>query len=366
VPPPPTWLASWEVVNGTARDGEIMGRVLGLSHNQRIDPVALEAQLAELPNIEVFRELWLGPTGLGDTITFRAQKMSAAERVGGIGLAYDNDLGGRLWLGVVDRATVRGIEGSGIVTLGRFRSDFTGAVVRHLGIRRVSLMPLASVLLRSEDVRQFTLDGTSFATVQTREATGFAGIEWARSGSWRVRVGGEATFWHTPEGENRSTGGLALLARTEPGVRLRGSGELTLLGDYRFAKVEVGTEFSRGALSLAPMARLGVGDRLPIQAAFELGGPDGFPGLQIGERRGDREALVQVQSILRVFGPVGARLLLAAGRSAVGGGLLDQKGWLAGVRIGAGAVTPIGPVSFEYGFASNGRRAAFIRVGQWF
>ena len=31
-----------------------------------------------------------------------------------------------------------------------------------------------------------------------------------------------------------------------------------------------------------------------------------------------------------------------------------------------GAATPIGPVSFEYGFASNGRRAAFVRVGRWF
>jgi hypothetical protein len=114
------------------------------------------------------------------------------------------------------------------------------------------------------------------------------------------------------------------------------------------------------------MARLGVGDRLPVQTTFELGGTDGFPGLQIGERRGDREALVQVQSILRVLGPVGVRLLLAAGRSAVGGGLLDQEGWLAGARIGVGATTPIGPVLFEYGFASNGRRAAFIRVGRWF
>jgi NTE family protein len=366
VPSLPTWLASWEVVNGTTRDGETMGRVLGLSRNQRIDPVALEAQLAELPNIEAFRELWIGPTGSGDTIRFRAQKVTAAERVGGIGLAYDHDLGERLWLGVLDRVTVRGIEGSGIATLGRFRNDFTGTVVRHLGVRRMSLMPSASILLRSEKVRQFTTDGTSFATLHAREATGFAGMEWARSGSWRVRVGGQANFWRTADGENRSTGGLTLLARTEPGVRLGGNGELTLLGDYRFAKVEVGTAFRTRTLSLEPMARLAVGQRLPVQATFELGGTDGFPGLQIGERRGDREALVQVQSILRMVGPVSGRLLLAAGRTAVGGGLLDQEGWLAGARIGVGATTPIGPVLFEYGFASNGRRAAFIRVGRWF
>jgi len=366
VPPLPSRLASWVVVNGSARDGETMGRVLGLSRGQRIDPVALEAQLAELPNIEAFRELWLGPTGTGDTITFRAQKVSAAERVGGLGLAYDHDLGGRLWLGALDRVTVRGLEASGIVTLGRYRSDFSGIIVHHLGVRRVSLMPLASILLRSEDVRQFTADGTSFATADVREAIGLAGIEWARSGSWRVRVGGMADWWRTPEGENRSTGGLSLVARTEPGVGFKGTGELTLLGAYRFARVEVGTTIAMGALSVEPMARLGLGDRLPLQATFELGGTDGFPGLHIGERRGDREALLRVQSTLRVLGPVGARLLLAAGRTAVGGGLLDQEDWLAGVRIGAGAATPIGPVSFEYGFASNGRRTAFVRVGRWF
>lgn len=38
-----------------------------------------------------------------------------------------------------------------------------------------------------------------------------------------------------------------------------------------------------------------------------------------------------------------------------------------GCRLESVAVTVrLGPVAFEYGFASNGRRAAFIRVGQWF
>jgi hypothetical protein len=59
-------------------------------------------------------------------------------------------------------------------------------------------------------------------------------------------------------------------------------------------------------------------------------------------------------------------MLLAAGRSATGGGLFQRDGWLAGVRVGAGTETPVGPVAFEYGFASSGQRAAFIRVGRWF
>jgi hypothetical protein len=76
--------------------------------------------------------------------------------------------------------------------------------------------------------------------------------------------------------------------------------------------------------------------------------------------------LLDLQSAWQVQGPLALRLRLAAGRSAQGGALFDRDRWLAGVRLGAGAATPIGPVAFEYGFASNGRRAAFIRVGRWF
>jgi hypothetical protein len=155
-------------------------------------------------------------------------------------------------------------------------------------------------------------------------------------------------------------------AQIEPGHLLRGSAEVTWAGDYQTARAELGTELNRGRFSIAPELRLGVGRRLPIQTAFEFGGADGFPGLQVGERRGDREVLAMVQTAWRLRGPVALRVLFAAGRSATGGALFDSDAWLAGIRVGAGATTPIGPVTFEYGFASNGRRAAFIRVGRWF
>ena len=115
-----------------------------------------------------------------------------------------------------------------------------------------------------------------------------------------------------------------------------------------------------------PSARLGVGNRLPVQAGFEFGGQGGFPGLQVGERRGDRELVARLQSSWQVRGPLALRFLMAVGRSATGGGLVAEDRWLAGIRAGVGAETPIGPVSFEYGVASNGRRAAFVRVGRWF
>jgi NTE family protein len=374
-PPPdnpalPTVLASWEVVNGTARDGETMGRVLGLSRNQRLDLAALSAQLADIPNIESFREIWLGPVDGGregsDTISFRARITPAARRVAGLGVAYDHDLGGRLWIGALDRHSVRGVQGSAVLSLGRFKSDLTGTLLSPIGVGRMRLMPLASFRLLSEGVRQFSPGGNNFEKLETQEASGFAGLEWARLGAWRIRAGGRAAVWRTPAGETRSTGGSSVTVRLEPGLPAHGGVELVWTGDYQLARATLGSVITSGRLSLEPEVRLGVGRRLPIQTAFELGGTEGFPGLQIGERRGDREVFARVQSAWRIRGPVAFRLSIAAGRSASGGRLFGKENWLAGTRLGIGATTPIGPVAFEYGFASNDRRAAFIRVGSWF
>jgi hypothetical protein len=115
-----------------------------------------------------------------------------------------------------------------------------------------------------------------------------------------------------------------------------------------------------------PRARIGWGDGLPIQLAFPLGGDDGFPGLHIGERRGNREAMLGVALSTPVIGPVLARVEVAVGRTGIGGGLLSDSGWVAGARAGVGADTPVGPVRLEYGHSTEGRGALFVRLGRWF
>jgi hypothetical protein len=340
--------------------------MLGFSRGQALDLGALSAQLGEAPNLELFREIWLGPEGAGDTVTFRARITPAGRRVAGLGVAYDHDLGGRLWLGGLDRTSIRGAEATAVLTLGRFRSDLTTMLLSHLGIGRTRVTPMASVRLRSEGVRQFDEAGENFTKLEISEATGAIGAEWARLGIWRLRGGGTAAFWQSPAGDNHASGGTFLSARTEAGRALHAEAEVIWMGDYQLARAEVGTRLVRGGLSVEPAMRLGAGRRLPVQTEFELGGEDGFPGLTVGERRGDREFVVQVQSAWQVKGPIALRGLLAAGRSDRGGGVFDDDRWLAGIRVGLGATTPIGPVNFEYGFASNGEKAVFIRVGRWF
>src|SRR5439155_10369102 len=133
-------------------------------------------------------------------IRFRAHVVPAARRLAGLGLAYDHDLGERLWLGALDRFSMRGVEASAVVTLGRFQSDFTGVVVPQLGVRRMRLSPILSLRLLSQDVRQFSDSGGGgggggggdFTKLHVREANGSAGVEWALVGAWRIGVAGRA------------------------------------------------------------------------------------------------------------------------------------------------------------------------------
>jgi hypothetical protein len=142
--------------------------------------------------------------------------------------------------------------------------------------------------------------------------------------------------------------------------------ELLWNGVYRRAVVDGEATISLSGLRLRPRLRLGWGDDLPVQAEVPLGGDDGFPGLHLGERRGDREAFASVLLTYRLKGPFVGRLELAGGRSSLGGPFLDGRGWLAGARAGVGAETPVGPIRFEYGAATTGRGAVFVRLGQWF
>ena len=128
----------------------------------------------------------------------------------------------------------------------------------------------------------------------------------------------------------------------------------------------VAPSFRAGGFNFRPYARAGWGRGLPVQYTFPLGGTEGFPGLHLGELRGDREAVAGIETTFRIGGPLVLLGEVATGRSANGGALLDGDGWIAGVRVGVGADTPVGPMRIEYGVASGGRDALMVRLGRWF
>jgi hypothetical protein len=164
--------------------------------------------------------------------------------------------------------------------------------------------------------------------------------------------------------------------------------ELRVTRDY--TRLALAMRFS-GALAgfrLEPRMRLGVGQNLPANRVFTLGGTDGFPGLHLGERPGDNEFLTSLALSRPLLGSIQLRIGGAWGRTAFGetsfidptgqlapdrilpgafqaGRFLGTGGWLLGGRFGVGAETPIGPVRLEYGFNDADRRAVFLRVGRW-
>jgi hypothetical protein len=252
------------------------------------------------------------------------------------------------------------------VFLDAFREELYAGFRRKYQIARQVVDPTLTLRLATEDVRRFEADGEELAELETREAIGFAGVERVFPGGWELAAGVHGHLWHEPARHDLST--LGLVARANKVSRRRGRvvrAEAVWSGVYQRARLEGEVFAQLGVVRLAPRLLLGWGDGLPVQLAFPLGGDDGFPGLHLGERRGDREAMLGLMITTPVRGPLLARIEFAGGRTANGGGLFGGDGWVGGVRAGVGADTPVGSVRFEYGYSTEDRGAVFVRLGDW-
>lgn len=342
-------------------------RILGLGLSDTLDVELLRSRLRELGASDAYHSVWLGPQGSGDSVGFALSMRRAARRVVALGLGYDNDLGGQMWAGAVDRRLFgRALEGSATVFLDGFRQEVSGGLRRKFQIVRQLLDPTLTVRLANEDVRRFDADGDELEELDTREAIGFAGAERALPHGWEVALGVHAHAWREPTRKDLSTLGVAFRATRVSRSRGRvAQAEAIWTGVYRRARAEAELVAKFGGVQLRPRALLGWGEDLPVQLAFPLGGEDGFPGLHLGERRGDREAMLGLMFIAPIRGPLLGRVEFAGGRTANGGALLADDGWVGGIRAGIGADTPVGPVRFEYGYSTEDRGAVFVRLGEW-
>jgi hypothetical protein len=344
-------------------------RTVGLSDlDDTLDVGRVRGRIRRLNDNDAFHEIWLNPTGTGDTVAFTLRARRAPRRSAGIGLAYDNELGGRMWVGGVDRNVGRfALEASAVVLIGELRREAVVGLRRPYELLHRLLTPTLTVRAGTENVRVFDSSGTELPRVKTREAEAFAGIERALGPGWMLALGGEARLWREQlRGDAQAIGAAARVSHVtlsgDQTVRVEGSWNRV----YQRGMLEVALPIRVHGLRIRPRVRLAVGDSLPLQLTFPLGGEDGFPGLHLGERRGDREAMAGLLLVHPIAGPLVVRVEGAVGRSAIGGPVFGAGGWLAGVRAGVGAETPLGPVRFEYGVTSHGRGAVFVRLGRWF
>ncbi len=365
----PTHVSGVSIEGANPSERLALTRLLGLNVGDSLNFSLLRSRVRNLAAAsEAYQAVWLGPSGQGDSVHFHLLLHRAARRVAGIGIAYDNELGGRMWAGLVDRRLFSlALEGSAAVYLGELRRELYVGARRNFQLGHQLLNPAATVRLAEEEVRRFEPDGDELSEAKIREGIGFLGAERRLAHGWQLAVGLEGRAWHEPGLGDRSAAGI--VATASRASRSRGrvvSAEVAWTGIYHRAVFD-GTLVTRaGSVRIFPRLRLGWGERLPIHLGIPLGGNDGFPGLHIGERRGDREAMLSFLIATPIKGPLLARVELAGGRSGAGGPLFDSEGWVAGVRAGIGAETPLGPVRFEYGVATGGRDALFVRLGRWF
>jgi NTE family protein len=366
-PAPPTWIDAINIESPNASERLAVRRLLGLGLSDTLDPSLLRSRVRNLANSEAYQAVWLSPRGTGDSVSFNVSVRHAARRVAGLGLAYDNELGGRMWVGAVDRRLLNlALEGSGALFLGEFRKELLLGLRRNYQLGRQLMTPTITARLASESIRLFDGTGTELDPAETHEGLAFVGAERSFGDRWQAALGATGHTWDEP-GRERSTLGL-----TGQILKANRSSEQVFLGYlmwtalYQRVHLDGEAVVKVGPARLRPRVRFSWGKNLPLQATFPLGGEDGFPGLHLGERRGDREALFGVLVTYGIKGPFVARLELLTGRSAFGGPLIDSDDWLAGARAGLGAETPVGPVRFEYGVASGGRGAVFVRLGRWF
>jgi len=371
-PPPmralPRHLAGFHVRGTSGYARAELRSMLGLAHSDTVNVAVLADRLRRFASSERFAAVWLNPRGADDSVTFDLTVQRQPARTGGIGLAYDQELGGRAWLGYSDhRMFGTGVEGTGVVRLGTLRQELLLAVRGNQLVDRRLFNPMVTLRLSHDDIRRFNANGNSLAKESTREADLFAGYEHELRNRWWLQGGGTGIKWRD---STREDGGAVGLAGAVYRVDRQGDRLVDVRGEWTSvftrAKAQLTAPLAIGDVHVTPRVRLGWGRELPSQLTFALGGDEGFPGLHIGERRGDREAYASTMLSYRVLGPLLVRVDLAAGATAVGGEVIPRHGWLAGARGGAGLDTPVGPIVAEYGYNSAHRGALFIRVGRWF
>ncbi len=390
VSPMPLHIAGVAGEVGDPAGVRLFRRALDLEPGGTIDPELLKLRLRELAGREVFKEVWLAPIGTGDSVLFRPTLRRLPRRVGGLGLAYDTELGGRLWAGLLDRRMpILNGEASGLLQLGRFRSDLILAARRQTLLGQPSFSPVVQLQVGGEDLRRFDREGLELAPDDVREVILTAGVERQLSEGFRLTAVGEWRTWRDTDLFTRRTrdwtaqGARVSIDKLTSTRNRLARVEVAVTDIYRLATTDLRFRGAIGPWRLEQLVRVGIGDQLPAQLTFPLGGEEGFPGLHLGERRGDRELYTSLALSRRVVGPIRLRLTGAVGRTAfdrpsesvltprdpgfaVVGGIFGGDGWLFGGRIGIATDTPLGPVRVEYGWNNERRQTVFLRVGKWF
>ena len=326
----------------------------------------LRRRVAPLERTEIYQGVWLRESGGSDSVVFDFLPFASAPRAhDGVALAFDPGLGPRMWAGATDADPLRSaFQGTAArLLLGIWRGMAPPTDPRRLLIDRQQC-PGMRLRLGAESAYAFGTDGRDVPP-DTRAFLAYADCERRMGPAWRIGLGVRGYVWRTPGMADRhDVESVLRLARAPPGNSTLVFLDLSWTPAYHREVLHLERPLDLGRLHLRPFVRLASGERLPFGLGFWPGGFDGFPGLGSGERRGDREVTAAVDAVHPLIGPLSARTLLAVGRTAEGGPLFGEPGWLAGWRAGLNWDTRVGLIRLEYGRATGGHRAFFMRMGR--
>lgn len=356
---------------GSPGDYRAVGRALDLEKGAAVDTAGISRGLDALGNGEWYRAVWLNPTGTGSRVSLAPAVVPEPNRLAAASVAYSSDLGGRVWLGAMDRAVGgSSVQGSAVIIAGQLRQEL--ALDFRLPKQRPGRpVPVIGLDLAHENVRYYLIDSTLPSPAQfsqpVNEATLDLGLTKSLGGAFSATVLALGTTWDERGADAQWTGGVAAMLGDgapdgEPGL----DAQFTATGAYTRVSVGGGVMVSIKRLRVALTGRYGWGSDLPLQLTFPLGGTDAFPGLHYAEYRGDREAMAKLAITHPIIGPVSILLEAATGQVSSGGDAMPGGSWWVGGRAGLQARTPLGIVRADYGFTRDNNSLVTVRIGRWF
>ena len=343
-------------------------RDLGLHAGDSIPWLEVQERASRLAESEQIEGVWLYPSGRGDTVSFAPRLRLAPRLYGAGGFAYDNTMGGRVWVAGLSRDLLGlGLELTSKLALGGLRNELELGARKNLRFRWRVLAPTLLAIAADETVPLYDAAGRDSGSIEVRELVGFAGLDRAFGHGWRTRLAIEGRTWDEP-GRSNSAGGVVLRTeRFDDWDAPRGFAEVHWTNVYRYGLGELRWPFAFGRRSgMRTLTRVGLGEALPSHLTFMFGGDEGFPGLRPAQLRGDRELSAQGQFWAQVLGPMEATVARGGGRIATSGASAAGDDWLTGMRLGARLATPLGPLSVAHGWASDGNSSWYVRFFRWF
>jgi predicted acylesterase/phospholipase RssA len=376
--PPPRVVNNITILGENAIERNALRTALGLRSTYALSEDSLRNGLLRLGQSDAFSAVWLSPTGGDSVVDFRITTKRSGRQVMMVGLAYDNDMGGRMWGGIADRRLLGwSVEGALLVDVGKYRRELRSTLLQQVAVIGRAFPLYGSLSILSEDVRQFR-DSVEFDPVDTEEVMFSAGLRPRLSALWSADLSVESRTWNEIGGDSAASAfGVRLgLSRSSFARRAQFSFEARLNSEYHRLALELSAPLNAGGwVELTPRLRAGWSKDAPMHQTFSFGGNDGFAGFVTGERRGTHEAVASVTVARQIIGPVYARLEIMSGAVGSGSGFFvrDRAGaeayhgeFVTGGRLGVEVRAPAIDIRLEHGYNNEGRNQAFVRIGRWF